>query len=153
MALLEYQLKVKESNITGAGKGLFTNQFIPRGTRIVEYKGRIRTWKEVQYNDTNYYIFYVNENHIIDAGGYKKSPARYINDAKGLKKIKGLNNNAKFVVDGLKVFVQAIKDIPAGAEIFLSYGKEYWDVIRSNQKADAATNRSRKSSGNEAGKR
>lgn len=137
MALLEKQLEVKESNIPGAGKGLFTNQFIPKGSKIAEYKGRIRTWKEVQYNDTNYYIFYVNENHIIDAGQRKKSLARYINDARGLKKIKGLNNNAEFVVDGLKVFVQATRDIAAGGEIFVGYGKEYWDVIRSNQKADS----------------
>lgn len=137
MALLEKQLEVKESNILGAGKGLFTNQFIPKGTRIAEYKGKVRPWKEVQYDDSNYYIFYVNEDHIIDAGRHKKSLARYINDAKGLKKIKGLNNNAEFVVDNLKVFVQAKRDIAAGAEIFAAYGKEYWDVIRSNQKADS----------------
>jgi SET domain-containing protein len=136
MALLERQLEVKESNIPGAGKGLFTSKFISKGSRIIEYKGKIRTWKEVQYDDNNYYIFYVSENHIIDAGRHKKSLARYINDAKGLQKIKGLNNNAEFVVDGLKVFVEATRDIPAGTEILLSYGKEYWDVIRSNLKAD-----------------
>ncbi|MCW3112166.1 MAG: nuclear protein [Segetibacter sp.] len=138
MALLEKQLEVKESNIPGAGKGLFTGKFIPKGTRIVEYKGRIRTWKDVENEDTNFYIFYVNENRIIDASRYKKSPARFINDAKGMQKIKGLNNNAQFVVDGLRVFVEAIKDIPAGSEIFLGYGKEYWQVIRKNQKLDAA---------------
>src|SRR4051812_19573230 len=135
MALLEKQLEIKESNIPAAGSGLFTTKFIPKGTRIVEYKGRIRTWKEVQHEDENYYIFYVTRNHIIDGSRHKKSLARYINDAKGLRKIKGLNNNAEFIVDGLKVFVEAIRDIPAGAEIFVGYGKEYWDVIRKNQKA------------------
>lgn len=138
MALLEKQLEVKESNIPGAGKGLFTSKFIPKGTRIVEYKGRIRTWKDVESEDNNFYIFYVNEEHIIDASRNKKSPARFINDAKGMQKIKGLNNNAQFVVDGLRVFVEAIKDIPAGSEILLGYGKEYWQVIRKNQKLDAA---------------
>ena len=137
MALLEKQLEVKESDIPGAGMGLFTTKFIPKGSRIVEYKGRIRTWKEVENEDNNFYIFYVTEDRIIDASRYKKSPARFINDAKGLKKIKGLSNNAQFVVDGLRVFVDAIKDIPAGAEIYLGYGKEYWDVIRKNQKLDA----------------
>jgi SET domain-containing protein len=137
MALLEKQLEVKESNIPGAGNGLFTAKFIPKGTRIVEYKGRIRTWKEVENEDDNYYIFYVTEDRVIDASEYKKSPARFINDAKGLQKIKGLHNNAQFVIDGIRVFVDAIKDIPAGGEIFLSYGKEYWQVIRSNQKLDA----------------
>lgn len=81
---LEKQLEVKESNIAGAGRGLFTNKLIPKGTKIVEYKGKIRTWKEVENNYSNYYIFYVNENHIIDAATFK-SPGKYINDAKGLQ--------------------------------------------------------------------
>lgn len=140
MALLEKQLEIRESTIPGAGKGLFTNMFIPKGTRIVEYKGRIKTWKEVENEDANYYIFYINEDRIIDASNYKQSLARFINDAKGLKKIKGLHNNAQFVVDGLRVFVDATKDIAAGAEILLGYGKEYWQVIRTNQKLDAKTN-------------
>lgn len=137
MALLEKQLEIKESGIPGAGKGLFTNAFIPKGTRIVEYKGRIRTWKEVEHDDNNFYIFYVNEDHVIDSGRYKTSPARFINDARGLKKIKGLTNNTQFVVDGLRVFVEATKNIPAGAELFIGYGKEYWDVIRQNLKIEA----------------
>jgi SET domain-containing protein len=138
MALLEKHLEVKESNIPGAGKGLFTNQFIPKGSRIVEYKGRIRTWKEVENEDENYYIFYVTEEHVIDASRYKKSPARFINDAKGLQKIKGLNNNAQFIIDGLRVFVEATRDIASGSEILVSYGKEYWQVIRANQRSDSA---------------
>lgn len=140
MRLLEKQLEVKESNIPGAGKGLFTTTLIHKGSRIIEYKGKIRTWKEVEYDDANYYIFYVTENHIIDAGRYKKLLARYINDAKGLQKIKGLTNNAAFIRDGLRVFVEATKDIPAGGEIFVGYGKDYWRVIRTNQKPDDKNN-------------
>lgn len=136
MPLLEKQLEVKESMIPGAGKGLFTNEFIPKNTRIIEYKGRIRTWQEAQYDDTNYYIFFVNENHVIDAKRQKKSLARYINDANGLQKVKGLRNNAQFICDGLKVFVESTRDIPAGTEIFVGYGKEYWQVIRQNQKLE-----------------
>lgn len=136
MALLEKQLEVKESNIPGAGKGLFTNQFIPKGTRIIEYKGRVRTWQEAQYDDTNYYIFFVNEEHVIDAKRQTKSLARYINDASGLTKVKGLRNNAQFICEGLKVYVESIKDIPAGGEILVGYGKDYWQVIRRNQKID-----------------
>ncbi|MDB5193789.1 MAG: nuclear protein [Segetibacter sp.] len=137
MALLEKQLEIKESHIPGAGKGLFTTEFIPKGERIVEYKGRVRTWKDAQHDDTNYYILFVTRNHIIDAQKFLKSPARYINDARGLKKIKGINNNAAFYRYGKKIFVEAIKDIPAGSEIYVGYGKEYWDVIRANLKVDA----------------
>ena len=136
MALLEKQLEVKESNIPGAGMGLYTKEFIPKGTRIIEYTGRIRTWKDAQHDHSNYYILYVTRNHIIDAGRRKSSLARYINDAKGLKKIKGINNNTEFIREGKRMFVEATKNIPAGSELFVGYGKEYWDVIRANIKVD-----------------
>jgi uncharacterized protein len=144
MALLEKQLEIKESNIPGAGKGLFTTDFIPKGARIIEYKGRIRTWKDAQHDSENYYILYVTRNHIIDGARHKKSLARYINDARGLKKIKGLNNNTEFKREGLRIFVEAIKNIPAGSELFVGYGKEYWDVIRTNIKLDAKEKKDKK---------
>jgi SET domain-containing protein len=132
--LNEGQLEVRQTNIPGAGKGLFTSKDIKRGTRIIEYKGRIRTWKEVEHDADNPYIFYVADDHVIDASNAHESLGRYINDAKGLNKIKGLNNNAQFVHDGRRVFIEATRDIPAGSEIFVSYGKEYWHVMRQNQK-------------------
>lgn len=68
MALLEKYLYVKKSTLPNAGKGLFTKVFIPKGTRIVEYKGKITTWKEVEDEDgKNAYIFYVKRYHVIDA--------------------------------------------------------------------------------------
>ena len=135
MPFLDKYLEIKESVIPGAGLGLFTTEFIPKGSRIVQYKGRKRTWKDVKNEDGNFYIFYVTRNHIIDANNYKKSFARYINDAAGLQKIKGLKNNTEFVRDGDKVFVEATRDIAAGTELFVGYGKEYWEVIKSNIKA------------------
>jgi SET domain-containing protein len=136
MALLEKYLKVKKSTIPQAGKGLFTTIFIAKGTRIVEYKGRIRTWKDVKFDSTNVYIYTVNAKHVIDARTYLKAFARYANDARGLKGIKGLKNNCCFVNDGLRVYIESIRDLQAGEEIFVSYGKEYWDVIRENLKLD-----------------
>lgn len=133
MALLEKQLVVKPSTISGAGNGLFTRKFIPKGTRIVEYKGRITTWKDADHKDgKNGYIYYVKRNHVIDALPYKSALARYANDARGMKRIKGINNNAEYVEDGLQAFIEAKKDIPANKEILVGYGKEYWDVIRFN---------------------
>ena len=58
---------------------------------------------------------------------------RYANDARGLVTTKGIGNNSRYVVDELKVFIEATKDIPAGSEIFVSYGREYWDVMRKNK--------------------
>jgi SET domain-containing protein len=135
MALLEKQLFVKKSTIPNSGNGLFTKKFIPKGARIVEYKGKISPWKDVKDEDgKNGYIFYITRNHVIDAKGRKSAFARYANDAKGLVKIKGVNNNCEYVTDKLKAFIEAKKDIPAGSEIFVDYGDEYWKVIRENIK-------------------
>lgn len=135
MSLLEKQLIIKPSTIPGAGLGLFTTLFIPEGTRIIQYKGRITTWKDVLNGpDFNAYVYYISRNHVIDAMKFKKSLGRYANDARGLSKTKGITNNTVYVVDRKKVFMEADKDIPAGSEILVSYGKEYWDVIRDNIK-------------------
>ncbi|HYO21776.1 MAG TPA: SET domain-containing protein-lysine N-methyltransferase [Flavisolibacter sp.] len=142
MALLEKELEIKESTIPGAGKGLFTKTAISKGTKIVEYKGTITTWNAVRRDATNAYIYYVKPNYVIDARDHPKSLARYVNDAKGLVKTKGRTNNAKFSKDGLRVFVVAIKDIEAGEEIFVEYGKGYWDTVRKNIKIDRQANQS-----------
>jgi SET domain-containing protein len=137
MALLEKKVEVRESGLPGAGKGLFAKALIPSGTRIVEYKGKITTWKEVDDNDgNNGYIYYVKRDHVIDAAGHPKALARYANDARGLQRVKGISNNAEYVEDGLRVYIESRKDIQPGQEILVEYGKEYWDVIRHNIKVE-----------------
>lgn len=136
MALLEKQLKIRRSTLPGAGKGLFTTKPIPKGTRIVEYKGKISSWKDADTRDGgNGYIYYVKRYHVIDALPRPKAIARYANDAQGLIRIKGVSNNSDYVEDGLKVYIESKKDIPANSEIFVGYGKEYWDVIKAYKKA------------------
>ncbi|MGZ5190730.1 MAG: SET domain-containing protein [Flavisolibacter sp.] len=144
MALLEKQLVVKNSTLPGSGKGLFTKKMIPKGTRIVEYKGRITNWKEMKYAWENGYIYNVNNNHVIDALPYKNALARYANDAQGLSRVKGIINNCIYVNDGLKVYITSTKDIPAGSEILVRYGKDYWDVQRANLKIDRENEKKRK---------
>ncbi len=137
MALFEKKLEIKKSVLPGAGKGLFAKELIPKGSRIVEYKGKISTWKEVDDNDgANGYIYYVKRHHVIDASRHTRVLARYANDARGLQRIKGIRNNAEYVEVGLRVYIESCKDIPAGAEILVEYGKEYWDVIRHNIKVE-----------------
>ena len=139
MALLERDLVVKRSTIQNAGKGLFTKVFIPKGSRIVEYKGKATTWKEVDHKEgKNGYIYYVTRNYVIDASTYKKALARYANDAKGLQRLKGINNNCIYTLFKGKVYIQSIKDILPNTEILVDYGREYWDVIRYNAKLHAA---------------
>jgi len=139
MALLEKQLVVKRSTIPNSGKGLFTKKFIPKGTRIVEYKGKPTTWKEVDIDEgRNGYIYYINRKNVIDARQYPKYLGRYANDAQGMSKVKGITNNSRYVADmgTMRVYIEAVKDILPGAEILVQYGKEYWDVIRHNLRID-----------------
>jgi len=124
-------LVVKKSVLPGSGKGLYTKTFIPKNTKITEYKGKITTWEKADHGaGDNPYLFYVNRNHVIDAKRTKLSLAGYANDARGLNKVKGMVNNSIYVVENKIVFIQAITDIPAGSEILVGYGKEYWDVIK-----------------------
>ena len=135
MALLEKNLVIKKSTLPGAGKGLFTKKIIPKGTRIVEYKGKVTTWKEVDHLDgLNAYIFYIDRNHVIDASLRKNELARYANDAVGFKKINPQANNCKYVEDNLRVFIESKRDIPPNTELFVRYGKKYWDTIQDNRK-------------------
>jgi uncharacterized protein len=134
MALLEKHLYVKKSTIPNSGLGLFTKKFISKGTRIVEYKGRLTTWKKVEDQIYNDYIFYINRNNVIDALPYKKALGRFANDARGLSRINGFNNNSDYIIDGKKVYIEAKKNIPAGSEILVDYGSNYWKVMRKNIK-------------------
>lgn len=136
MAFLEKHLFVKESNIPGAGKGLFTKVDIPKGTRIAEYKGRRTTWNDVKNDSTNYYIYTINRNNVIDAQRTLSALARYANDAKGFTRVKGITNNCVYVNEGNRAFIESVKNIAAGGELFVDYTQDYWKVLKENIRAE-----------------
>jgi len=126
-------LVVKRSKLPAAGKGLFTKQAIKKGAVIVEYKGALTTWKKIlSYPGFNGYVFYINRNNVIDAKRRFTALGRYANDAKGPGKMHGMVNNSHYITRGKQVYIQATRNIPAGGEILVSYGKEYWDVVKYN---------------------
>lgn len=126
-------LFISKSGIPGAGKGLFTSVPIAKGSLIIEYTGKITTWDKVKHDAHNKYIYFVNEEHVIDAKRMTKAIARYANDAQGFTKVKGLQNNSVFVNINGKVFIKATSNIPTGSEILVDYGKDYWDTVRKNE--------------------
>lgn len=131
MALFEKYLTVKKSGLPKAGKGLFTKRDIPKGKRIVEYKGRIQPWREVKDQDgINGYLMYINRNVVINALPAVKTLGRYANDACGLARVEGIRNNSEYVSEGKRCFIEATRNIKAGEEIFVNYGREYWSLIK-----------------------
>ncbi|MCH5682912.1 SET domain-containing protein [Niabella sp. W65] len=138
MSLPAKHLEVKTSTIPQSGKGLFTAVDVPKGAVITEYIGRRATWAEVEDDADNPYIYFIDEQNVIDASKDLKSLGRYANDAAGLTRVPGLKNNAEYYEEGNRVYIKAKTAIPAGSEIFVSYGKDYWKQVRENIKLDTA---------------
>jgi hypothetical protein len=69
---------------------------------------------------------------VIDASPTKEAVARYANDARGIVRTEGVSNNCTYIIEGLKVYIKSMRHIPAGSELFVGYGKEYWSIIREN---------------------
>jgi hypothetical protein len=134
MALLEKHLFVKKSKLPNAGKGLFIKKDIPKGTRLVEYKGKLRMWKEVRHLDGhNAYLMYISRNAVIDALPAIRTLGRFANDANGFEKVQGLKNNCEYVSEGNKCYIESLRSIKKGEEIFVGYGKDFWKLQRKIQ--------------------
>ena len=132
-------LRVKKSQIPGAGKGRYTLRDIKKGERIIEYLGEVITDGECDKRaeeDKYGYIFYISKNKCIDAYNTPEEMARWANDAKGLTRVKGVNNNCCYEVWKRSGWIKAEKNIKAGEEILVSYGAEYWRDIRYNIKLE-----------------
>ena len=135
MAFFEKHLYLKKSKLPGAGKGLFTRVDIPKGERIVEYKGRLQPWKDVKDEDGyNSYLFKLSSRWAINGLTYKKAFGRYANDARGLVRVEGLLNNAEYETEGKRCYLDASRNIKKGEEIFVEYGGNFWSLVKKMQR-------------------
>lgn len=124
-------MSIKKSGLPKAGKGLFTRIDIAKGTRLVEYKGRIQPWREVKDQDgINGYLMYINRHVVINALPAVKTLGRYANDASGLTRIPGIRNNSEYISEGKRCYIEATRNIKAKEEILVSYGREYWTLMK-----------------------
>ena len=108
--------KIKKSNIDN--KGLYANRDINDQTKIIEYKGKILTKKQVEKNskfdnEKAIYLFNINKKYDLD-GDFKSNTARLINHS--------CNPNCEVSGTGLKIWIYAIKDIKKGEELTYDYG-------------------------------
>lgn len=82
------------------------------------------------------YAFYFSSKYVIDAWQTKKGVAHFANDAKGIVRIPGIKNNSEYETENKRCYIAAARDIPAGGEILVGYGGDYWRVIRYNIRLD-----------------
>jgi SET domain-containing protein len=127
-------LYVKKSQLPKAGKGLWTSEDIKKGERVCEYEGERLTWKECLKRNENQkgkgaYYFFINSKNCVDAQYTPDALGRYANDAAGPGRKEGFRNNCKYDVIKGKPYIVATRNIKAGSEIFVSYGKEYWEAM------------------------
>ncbi len=103
------------------GRGVFARRFIPEGTRIIEYKGEIISWKAAQErhphdpDDPNHtFYFHIDDERVID--GLKGNVAKWINHS--CKP----NCEADLDEEAGRVFIDALRDIEPGEELNYDYG-------------------------------
>ena len=108
--------KIKKSNIDN--KGLIAAKDIKKGTRIIEYKGKLISKKESEENpkfdnEKKIYLFEINKRYDLD-GDFRFNTARLINHS--------CNPNCEVTGKGLKLWIESTKEIKKGEELSYDYG-------------------------------
>ena len=101
------------------GNGVFAQRDIGAGERIIEYRGREITWDlaqeraEAQGGPHNHTFFFSLSNGNVVDGGDHGNAARFINHS--------CEPNCEAIEDEDRIYIHALHDIPAGAELNYSY--------------------------------
>lgn len=111
-------LEVRQSKIHGTGG--YARKDIPAGTMIIEYVGERITKAEStrRCENDNEYIFTIDEEWDLD-GKVSWNPARFINHS--------CAPNCEAEWDEGRIFINALRDIPQGEELFFNYGYDLED--------------------------
>ncbi len=109
------RIVVRRSNIHG--KGVFATTLIPKGTRIIEYKGKRISddAADEKYGDdegTHTFLFLLEKKMVID-GNYNGNSSRWINH--------GCAPNCEAVEEDGRMFIDAKRDIKRGEELSYDY--------------------------------
>lgn len=111
------RLQVRRSGIHG--RGVYAREFIPAGTRLIEYRGeripneegdRRYPWEEGVPHHT--FLFMLDDDTVID-GARKGNIARWINHS--------CDPNCESITEDGHIYIDAIRDIEPGEEITFDY--------------------------------
>ena len=112
------RIVVRKSGIHG--RGVFATTTIRKGTRIIEYKGKRRPWKEAEddpprdpHDPHHTFLFSLDNGDVIDAG-IDGNEARWINHSCD-------PNCETMEEEGDRIFVYALRTLRAGDELFYDY--------------------------------
>ncbi len=105
------------------GLGLFASETIAKDALIVEYRGRrIPTPRaqQIERKRANKYMFEIDTRWTID-GSARHNLARYVNHS--------CEPNAEAELVRGRMMYRALQAIPAGQEITIDYGEEYYELF------------------------
>lgn len=132
-------LIIQQSNIVGAGQGVFARADIPSGTFLCDYYGASSTLAPEVEGDYKLIIerrphwlsshrFHLREHRVVDAenhvtAGPYPNFGRFVNGCCPKKPEQEQLVNAEFRDDGS---IWTTADVKRGSEIILDYGDFYW---------------------------
>jgi hypothetical protein len=99
------------------GLGVFAEEPIKRGVRVVEYTGRTLKPGE-EYTSRSKFLFKISRTKTID-GAIKSNAAKYFNHSCG--------PNCRAENTGRRIYIVSRRHIEQGEELTYNYGKEYFD--------------------------
>lgn len=107
------------------GRGAFATRTIRKGTRIIEYVGQRISWRtaDKRYDDEKMnrhhtFLFTIDDKTVIDAA-VNGNDSRFINHS--------CAPNCEAINERKRIFIEAIKTIPAGTELVYDYQYERTD--------------------------
>jgi SET domain-containing protein len=119
------QIMVRESGVHG--RGVYAAQFIPRGTRVIEYTGERVSWEAAPDNDDDPHTFNfgLESGDVInpEVGG---NDARWINHS--------CDPNCEAVEEDDRIFIYALRNIRPGEELLYDYHMELDEPVTESAK-------------------
>lgn len=113
------RIEVRRSAVHG--RGVFACRPLEAGIVIAEYCGEVLTWKEAdrrretvrsRRDDEHTFLFQISKRYVIDATR-SRCRAKWINHS--------CTPNCQAVLSGRRVFIETIRHIDIGEELFFDY--------------------------------
>ncbi|CAD6558395.1 hypothetical protein LMG28727_06619 [Paraburkholderia kirstenboschensis] len=128
------RVTVRKSSVHG--RGVFALQAIGAGQRILEYRGEVTSWRQASARQRrsgvpgHTFIFGLADGRVID-GSIGGNSARWLNHS--------CQPNCEAIEDARgRVFIETIRNVEAGDELFIAYRLTIGEAITPELAADYA---------------